>query len=217
MPISDMEIFGIETKENQHTAFLSWFLDPEQNMGLGLEPLCSLLNLWEPKPEGGTPNPDGGWTPEMLEALTIEIETEPTESKGSRLDLLVTGKSENNLKNSFCLILEAKVCSEEHKNKQGQFQTIRYFDAAESKYQNWGNRIYYFLTLPKGEFSNKAKSEKFQQITFEKIVNIIQKFIGYKNNNPHARERLEQYLLCWANLPEQNNNGAMQILPNGRA
>ena len=175
------ETLKVERKENRHSAFIAWWLNPKAEHGLNDAPLKLLLRLFATKDMGHYIFDSsvyakvlaGNYNVELMDG-GIEVEKCVNNDKKNRIDiwmvLRMTFDTDDEPKELFYpLAIENKVYSNE-----GENQTERYWNAIcqnlnEYPKENRGKGIAIFLT-PNG---TKPKSEYFVPIAYQELLTYV--------------------------------------------
>lgn len=152
-------IMGNKRREEWHSNFVCWLLDPNENHGLGKFPLVKFLDLVESKCE------ELNIDKTDVENMLFETESSTkgqTDNKG-RIDILGTSTS-------LILVIENKIkASETFKN--GKPQSDVYFDYCENKkeYKN-SQRVYVLL---KASSDTSVENNNFIHVTYQDLLDEV--------------------------------------------
>lgn len=179
-------VMGKSYREEWHSSFLCWLLNPAENHGLGTIPLKSFFELYSRKQDGNSHLADADIS--LLTESdygTFHFSTEHL-VKGGRIDIF--GKSEKAV-----LVIENKVTSKEHDN-----QTERYYNYVSSAadYKN-SQKYYVYLTIDKND---TAQDSHYIHITYQDIYDyVISRCMEHEDLHPDTKMILEQYSLNLSN------------------
>lgn len=177
-------IMGNKRREEWHSSFVSWLLDPKQNHRLGTFPLERFLKLVESKSEN--------LKIDMNDIANMNFETEhPIKmKKKERID--IWGKSD-----SLILIIENKIKAKENKT-EGIFQSDSYYSYFENKYKN-KQKCYVLL---KARSETHLSNEHFIEITYQELFDeVIRPTCEYSERLglENTQRVLNQYILDISN------------------
>ena len=181
-------VMGKIYREEWHSSFLCWLLDPNENHGLGAMPLKCFFELYNKKQE------------ENHMAAHIDISSMSdvdfarfrfrTEEKiyskinfrEGRIDIFA--KSENAI-----LVIENKVKSKEHDS-----QTRLYYQYFESKDEYKNQQKYYvYLRVDKGDV---AQDKHYVNITYQEVYDyVISECLNCEMLDLDGKVVLEQYVI----------------------
>lgn len=150
-------IMGDKRREEWHSNFVCWLLDPNENHGLGKFPLVKFLDLVESKCE--ELNIDKTDV-ENMEFKKESSAKDQTDNKG-RMDILGTSTS-------LILVIENKIKAGET-FKNGKPQSDVYFDYCEKEYKN-SQRVYVLL---KASSDTSVENKNFIHVTYQDLLDEV--------------------------------------------
>lgn len=150
-------IMGDKRREEWHSNFVCWLLDPNENHGLGKFPLVKFLDLVESKCE--ELNIDKTDV-ENMEFKKESSAKDQTDNKG-RMDILGTSTS-------LILVIENKIKASEN-SKNDKPQSDVYFDSCEQVYKN-RQRVYVLL---KASSDNSLENKNFIHVTYQDLLDEV--------------------------------------------
>lgn len=152
-------IMGDKRREEWHSNFVCWLLDPNENHGLGKFPLVKFLDLVESKCE--ELNIDKTDV-ENMEFKKESSAKDQTDNKG-RMDILGTSTS-------LTLVIENKIKASEN-SKNDKPQSDVYFDSCENeeKYKN-SQRVYVLL---KASSDTSLENKNFIHVTYQDLLDEV--------------------------------------------
>lgn len=169
------EILGIQTREEIHSNFLAWILNPSENHGLGDKILKEFLKRAE-----------------VTNILDIEcenysdiiVEKEIMIDDNSRLDILLY-----NTDKTFMCVIENKI-----KAQEGIKQLKRYRNTISEKYVEYKNKYFIFLT-PDGREAKTDDASHWNCIGYDEIEYLLKIIISsYSDRLPsHIMSFIRQY------------------------
>lgn len=150
---NEFTIMGNKRREEWHSSFVSWLLNPKQNHKLGKFPLEKFLELVESKGEN--------LEIDKTDIADMKFETEHRTNGGRKIDIFGTSRS-------LVLVIENKIkASETFKN--GIPQSNDYYKYCEEKYKD-RQRCYILLKA----FSNSSvANENFISITYQELFDDV--------------------------------------------
>lgn len=151
-------IMGDKRREEWHSSFVCWLLNPNGNHRLGEFALVKFLELIESKNEE--------LTIDKTDIKNMEFEAEHSidhSNKNGRIDIF--GKS-----SSLTLVIENKIKASETINND-EAQSDIYFGYCEKKYSNL-QRVYVLLKASPDTFVN---NENFIHITYQELLDRVLK------------------------------------------
>lgn len=186
-------VIGKSYREEWHSGFLCWLLDPTQNHGLGIIPLKFFFELYSKKQ-----NESGSFNRMDISSMTendyekFDFTTEYSINyrtkfgKKGRVDIF--GKNDKAI-----LVIENKVKSREHDT-----QTVRYYDYFNSEGAFKDKQKYFvYLCVDKDD---KAQDSHYVNITYQDLYDyVIRKCIEYNKSEFEGRVLLEQYAINLSN------------------
>lgn len=146
-------IMGDKRREEWHSSFVCWLLDPNENHGLGKFPLVKFLDLVESKCEE--------LNIDKTDVENMQFETEHSTYNKGRIDVL--GKSK-----SLTLVIENKIKAGET-FKNGKPQSNVYFDYCEKEYKN-SQRVYVLL---KASSYTSVENKNFIHVTYQDLLDEV--------------------------------------------
>lgn len=175
-------IMGRTRREEWHSNFVCWLLDPSSNHNLGNFPLKMFFELI---------NKNLNNEIDEIDFEQIIFKTEVSIENG-RIDIL--GESEK-----FILIIENKLDAKETYNaKEEKYQTDVYFKYFDEKEDYKKKQKYYVYLRTKSE--NIPNNKNFIPITYQELFDeVIFKCIHCENITDETRFVLEQYALSISN------------------
>lgn len=150
-------IMGDKRREEWHSNFVCWLLDPNENHGLGKFPLVKFLDLVESKCE------ELNIDKTDVENMKFEKESsakDQTDNKG-RMDILGTSTS-------LILVIENKIKASEN-SKNDKPQSDVYFDSCEQEYKN-RQRVYVLL---KASSDTSLENKNFIHVTYQDLLDEV--------------------------------------------
>lgn len=150
-------IMGDKRREEWHSNFVCWLLDPNENHGLGKFPLVKFLDLVESKCE------ELNIDKTDVENMKFEKESsakDQTDNKG-RMDILGTSTS-------LILVIENKIKASEN-SKNDKPQSDVYFDSCEQDYKN-RQRVYVLL---KASSDTSLENKNFIHVTYQDLLDEV--------------------------------------------
>lgn len=150
-------IMGDKRREEWHSNFVCWLLDPNENHGLGKFPLVKFLDLVESKCE------ELNIDKTDVENMEFEKESsakDQTDNKG-RMDILGTSTS-------LILVIENKIKASEN-SKNDKPQSDVYFDSCEQEYKN-RQRVYVLL---KASSDTSLENKNFIHVTYQDLLDEV--------------------------------------------
>ena len=150
-------IMGDKRREEWHSNFVCWLLDPNENHGLGKFPLVKFLDLVESKCE--ELNIDKTDV-ENMEFKKESSAKDQTDNKG-RMDILGTSTS-------LILVIENKIKASEN-SKNDKPQSDVYFDSCEQVYKN-RQRVYVLL---KASSDTSLENKNFIHVTYQDLLDEV--------------------------------------------
>lgn len=150
-------IMGDKRREEWHSNFVCWLLDPNENHGLGKFPLVKFLDLVESKCE------ELNIDKTDVENMEFEKESsakDQTDNKG-RMDILGTSTS-------LILVIENKIKASEN-SKNDKPQSVVYFDSCEQEYKN-RQRVYVLL---KASSDTSLENKNFIHVTYQDLLDEV--------------------------------------------
>lgn len=146
-------IMGDKRREEWHSNFVCWLLDPNENHGLGKFPLVKFLDLVESKCEE--------LNIDKTDVENMEFETESSTYNKGRMDILGTSTS-------LILVIENKIKAGET-FKNGKPQSDVYFDYCEKEYKN-SQRVYVLLKASSDTF---VENKNFIHVTYQDLLDEV--------------------------------------------
>lgn len=150
-------IMGDKRREEWHSNFVCWLLDPNENHGLGKFSLVKFLDLVESKCE------ELNIDKTDVENMQFEKESsakDQTDNKG-RMDILGTSTS-------LILVIENKIKASEN-SKNDKPQSDVYFDSCEQDYKN-RQRVYVLL---KASSDTSLENKNFIHVTYQDLLDEV--------------------------------------------
>lgn len=150
-------IMGDKRREEWHSNFVCWLLDPNENHGLGKFPLVKFLDLVESKCE------ELNIDKTDVENMKFKKESsakDQTDNKG-RMDILGTSTS-------LILVIENKIKASEN-SKNDKPQSDVYFDSCEQEYKN-RQRVYVLL---KASSYTSLENKNFIHVTYQDLLDEV--------------------------------------------
>lgn len=174
-------IMGDKRREEWHSSFVSWLLDPTENHKLGKFALEKFLELVESKREN--------LKIERKDIADMRFETE-YKVPGGRIDIF--GKND-----SVVLVIENKIKADETRN-DGKPQSDTYYEYCEEKYKD-RQKCYVLL---KASSKTRVENKEFISITYQELFDeVIKPAYEYckKLKLEDTEKVLEQYALDISN------------------
>lgn len=177
-------IMGRTRREEWHSNFVCWLLDPSSNHNLGNFPLKMFFELINE-------NPNNEIDIDEIDFDQTIFKTEVSIENG-RIDIL--GESEK-----IILIIENKLDANETYNaKEKKYQTDVYFKYFDEKEDYKKKQKYYVYLRTKS--GNRPSNKNFIPITYQKLFDeVIFKCIHCENITDETRFVLEQYAISISN------------------
>lgn len=180
---NEFTIMGDKRREEWHSSFICWLLDPKQNHKLGSAPLMKFIELVNSK--GAEILLDKEIIDEMRFTLEKPI------SKRKRIDIF--GEC-----NQLKLVIENKIKADETVI-DGRAQTDDYYEYCEEYYSN-SQRCYILL---KADLSTKVSNEHFISITYQELYDYVIEPVFMlcqtETDKEDTRRVLEHYILDISN------------------
>ncbi len=178
---------GDKRREEWHSSFVCWLLDPNENHGLGKDPLVNFLNLVE---SYSKKLKQKELKIDKTDVEKMHFETERTTDDKGRIDIF--GKSE-----SLTLVIENKIKASE-KDKNGKPQSNVYYDYCEQNYKD-SQRVYVLL---KASPYTSVENKNFIPVTYQDLLDEVIK-PAYERCEElkleDTRSVLKQYILDISN------------------
>lgn len=175
-------IMGNKRREEWHSSFVSWLLDPKQNHRLGKFPLERFIRLAEKKSKN--------FEIDTTSISDMNFETEHKTNDGRSIDIF--GKSP-----ALVLVIENKIkANETYKN--GKPQSNDYYRYCEENYQD-RQRCYVLL---KAFLDSRLENENFIPVTYQELFDdVIEPACKYceELGLEDTKRVLEQYALDISN------------------
>ena len=152
-------IMGDKRREEWHSNFVCWLLDPNENHGLGKFPLVKFLDLVESKCE------ELNIDKTDVENMKFRKESsakDQTDNKG-RMDILGTSTS-------LILVIENKIKASEN-SKNDKPQSDVYFDYCENK-EKYKNRQRVYVLL-KASSDTSLENKNFIHVTYQDLLDEV--------------------------------------------
>lgn len=230
------QIMNIARKENSHSAFIAYYLNPGNHHSLGDSFLRLFLQLIAQRAIEQDKCHNDEFLQKILLASTImatyiqpEEFMQGKDEKG-RFDIFmkcIIPMSQQKLSESdkifedeeFIVIVENKVSAKETKGKTGRGQTAKYKEFLESKYKD-KNRLMILLspdreTTGSGEKGVKIECEDFIRVSYQDLLtHVIEPILNSHNLSGEDEMRLKDYVKCLSipALEEGNNDNKKTII-----
>lgn len=180
-------IMGNKRREEWHSNFVCWLLDPKQNHKMGGFPLEKFLELLESKREN--------FEIDKTDIANMEFETEHRTTDGRSIDVF-------GINSSLVLVIENKIKSGENKKEgapqDAYYQSDAYYKYCEEKY-NDRQRCYILLkAFSNTHVTNKNYISITYQELFDKVIKACYKRCE-KFKIEDTRRVLEQYAIDISN------------------
>ena len=179
-----VSIMGRTRREEWHSNFVKWLLDPNENHKLGKAPLEKFLELIDKKNEKLKLNEVN------IERMGFQTEF-PIDIDGKKGRIDVVGFNDN-----FVLVVENKIKSPQTKTSDGECQSdiyYKYFESTEEFKQK--RKCYVHLTAdPK----NKLENKNFVLVTYQELLDNVIKPV-YARGKVETQKVLEQYIIDISN------------------
>ena len=180
---NEFTIMGNKRREEWHSSFICWLLDPKQNHKLGSAPLMKFIELVNSK--------DAGISLDKKNIDEMKFTLEKPISKKKRIDIF--GDC-----NQLKLVIENKIKSGENVIN-GRAQTDDYYEYCEKHYSN-SQRCYILL---KADLSTKVSNEHFISITYQELYDYVIEplfmLCQTETGKEDTRRVLEHYILDISN------------------
>lgn len=200
---SSMEIYGISRRENSHSAFLAWLLDPKTNGDLGNTPVSLLLSSIPIVKsyseqvvclENKYPDVWRKLISSNFEINVHEVRTEKIIDNQRRIDIFISGEIViNDQRRKINIIIENKVLS-----KEGKDQTTDYCDWLYSTHKDDINICFFLNPMTEVLFSSlkvpNCKSDNFISISYQFLVDTVLDPLLKISNSEHIKNFLCDYL-----------------------
>lgn len=177
---NEFSIMGSKRREEWHSSFVCWLLDPNQNHKLGKFPLEKFLELVESKKEN--------LTIDKTDIDDIQLETEHEIDKRRRIDIF--GKSP-----SLLFVIENKIKASETMGRHGTPQSSDYYEYCEKEYKDIKQRYYILL---KASAKTDVANKEYIHITYQELFDRVIKPAMEKSQELELEDTtrvLEQYSL----------------------
>lgn len=180
-----LEVFGISRKEETHSRFLGWLLDPQGSHGLGTTLLDSFLRLAQRTCRCEFD----------ADLSDVEVKLERGTDRGVP-DITVIGPD-------FLCIVENKLLAAE-----GRDQTRRYADDAEEEAST--HLLLVFLS-PMGR---PPKDSRFHALAYPPLLQLLEDLLGSQHVSPAVEMAIRQFVfnLRTRILPDEEYDHAMAAL-----
>ena len=228
------DILGMARREDVHSNFLAWLLNPQENHGLKSFALKKFLQLLVKAKDKYQCNASVPFEEALQNHLLLEdwsiksasVEREVAVSSGdkekdsrldkkdSRLDILLTIVFDDDSNHEYPVIIENKVKSDEHGD-----QTNRYHKWADNKYadkEKYAKPLFVFLT-PKKDFSlvdettrcATCQNDDFILINYQDIIDNLLEPCLAKGMDGKAELFVKDYLRCLSFSNINDNEGEL--------
>lgn len=222
------QIMNIARRENSHSAFISYYLNPNNHHSLGDSFLKLFLQMVIIRAIEQKKDIDDDFAQKiMLSSTILTSYMKPEEfmqmnGEKGRFDIFmkcfipanVNGKiSDNNEDEEFIVIIENKVTAKETKNKYGRGQTAKYKEYINKHYPEQ-HHLMILLSPDSGKDISEGKGvkidcEDFIRVTYQDLLDkVIEPVIGNHIPNQEDLIRLKDYVKCLSipALEEGTNN-----------
>ncbi len=191
-------ILGRTQKEEVHTKFITWLIDPKENHKAGIIPVKLFIELINNK----TNADEKKICINEAELENMEV-TEEYQILHGRVDIVCKNKS-------LILVIENKILAEENYTR-GLYQTDRYYDFFQNNDPD-SQKCYIYLK-PKANDSD-PNNKNFMVIYYQELYDyVILPCINNENINAETKEILKQYALAISH-PNSYNYGNTIINAN---
>jgi hypothetical protein len=177
------EALGNTRREERHSDFLAFLLNPMQPHGLGDSVLRAFIQV---AIVAETEQPS---TIQRIDAALYDLAEARVEREWSRIDILVTYEAEK-----FVLLIENKIDTDEHSN-----QLQRYLDVVRSRFADW-NVLPVFLTRD----GHTPSHPSFHPVSYRNVYEILRRMLERQHASMssdieiairHYCEMLERHIL----------------------
>lgn len=222
------QIMNIARRENSHSAFISYYLNPNNHHSLGDSFLKLFLQMVVIRAIEQKKDIDDDFAQKiMLSSTILTSYMRPEEfmqmnGEKGRFDIFMkclipanaNGKiSDNNEDEEFIVIIENKVTAKETKNKAGRGQTAKYKEYINEHYPDQ-QHLMILLSPDSGKDISEGKGvkidcEDFIRVTYQDLLDkVIEPVIGNHIPNQEDLIRLKDYVKCLSipALEEGTNN-----------
>lgn len=221
------EILNISRRENIHSSFLGWFLNPEESHGLGEYTMKKFLDcVFAVLNEGNQKYALKKFPQNFIDSLitndyelsNIRIELEKSITTDSRLDIFIQADLKfDNLNRKLRILIENKVKAKEHNE-----QTNKYYNWLLDNPMDETIDIPIFLApvtniklleLEKPE----CISPEFIQINYQFLLDYLFKPCLQKDLSPQAKLLIDDYIrnLSLPSLKNNDDNNGVLIMAIG--
>lgn len=180
---NEFTIMGDKRREEWHSSFICWLLDPKKNHKLGSAPLMKFIELVNSK--------DAGISLDKKIIDEMKFTLEKPISKRKRIDIF--GDCDQ-----LKLVIENKIKADETVIG-GRAQTDDYYEYCEKHYSN-SQRCYILL---KADLSTKVSNEHFISITYQELYDYVIEplfmLCQTETGKEDTRRVLEHYILDISN------------------
>lgn len=197
------QIMKIARRENQHSDFIAYYLNPDNQHSLDdifLKKLLSLITI-KAIEQGHQINDDLVSrlvvNPRLSDISISREEYMEGDSGRGRFDIFISGtalSSHGSMENiDFLVTIENKISAAETKGKDGVGQTKKYKDYVDSIFPN--HEKLYVLLSPNNDTS--VESEDFIRISYQDLLNnVIEPIISTPGISRCDKDRLTDYVKC---------------------
>lgn len=223
------QIMNIARRENSHSAFLTYYLNPDNHHSLGNSFLRLFLQMVIIRAIEQEKGVDDGFAPKIMLSHNILAsyirpeESMQLESERGRFDIFMrcvipTNKisdpgEASEEEEEFIVLVENKVSAKETRNKSGRGQTEKYKKYIEDKFKDF-HKLYVLLSPDSGEAISSGKGvkidcEDFIRVTYQDLLtDVLEPIIGNHIPNQEDEIRLKDYIKCLSMpaLEEGTNN-----------
>lgn len=177
-------IMGNKRREEWHSSFVSWLLNPKQNHKLGTFPIEKFLKLIESKKTN--------LEIDKTDIADINFETEHLTNDGRRIDIFGVSRS-------LLVVIENKIKANETFSRKGIPQSSAYYEYCEETYKD---KQRYYILLKARPDSTVALDDKYIHITYQELFdNVINPALkrSHELKLEDTNRVLEQYSLDISN------------------
>ena len=196
-PTPTLAVCGLGGNEIRYTSYLAYYLNPQNQHGLGALPLRRLFGSYVPELDEADMDTvtvdDGIWLGEVLVG---------SKAIGCDCDIGIRFKD-------VLILVENKRASGQHSDKETGMKQLTRYDAALRNHPTLSKKkVYKFFLTPSGKKASNAP--EWQPISYGELVEKL-KEIAFDGNLPDAaRENLRRFLLDLCFEPNDEHGSVMQ-------
>lgn len=210
------QIMNIARRENSHSAFLAYYLNPDSHHSLGDSFLKLFLQMVIIRAIEQKKNVDNNFAQKIMlcsNILASYIRPEEfmqIDNERGRFDIFmkcvipsskISDFEEGCEDEEFIVLIENKVSAKETKNKNGRGQTEKYKKYIEDKFKDY-HKLFILLSPDSGEAISSGKGvkidcEDFIRVSYQDLLtDVIEPVIGNHIPNQEDEVRLKDYIKC---------------------